>query len=287
MGLLVVPKRKSRRATCAIARASQPIIAETIGRPRGRLAVIGIGPGDAGWRTPEATTALAKASDVVGYSLYLDLLGRAIEGKSCHPSAIGDEEARVRLALDLAAAGGSVALVSSGDAGIYGLAPLVFELLDTEAKPEWRTIDLRVIPGISAFQAAASRAGAPLGHDFCVISLSDLMTPWETIRARLEAAAAGDFVVALYNPRSARRQVHFAEAVDVLLRHRSPETPVFVGRNLGRDGEERRIICLSELAGAAIDMLTIVLVGSSQTRRIDSDPARLYTPRGYFDRSFP
>ncbi|MGA7263049.1 MAG: precorrin-3B C(17)-methyltransferase [Stellaceae bacterium] len=286
-GVLVVPKRKSRRATCAIARASQPIIAETIGRPRGRLAVIGIGPGDACWRTPEATTALAKASDVVGYSLYLDLLGRAIEGKSCHPSAIGDEEARVRLALDLAAAGGSVALVSSGDAGIYGLAPLVFELLDTEAKPEWRTIDLRVIPGISAFQAAASRAGAPLGHDFCVISLSDLMTPWETIRARLEAAAAGDFVVALYNPRSARRQVHFAEAVDVLLRHRSPETPVFVGRNLGRDGEERRIICLSELAGAAIDMLTIVLVGSSQTRRIDSDPARLYTPRGYFDRSFP
>ena len=154
-GVLVVPKRKSRRATCAIARAPQPITAEAIGRPRGRLAVIGIGPGDPGWRTPEASTALAQASDVVGYSLYLDLLGRAIEGKSCHPSAIGDEEARVRLALDLAAEGRSVALVSSGDAGIYGLAPLVFELLDTEAKPEWRTIDLRVIPGISAFQAAA------------------------------------------------------------------------------------------------------------------------------------
>ena len=286
-GVLAVPKRKSRRATCAIARASQPIIAEAIGRPRGRLAVIGIGPGDPGWRTPEASTALAQASDVVGYSLYLDLLGRAIEGKSCHPSAIGDEEARVRLALDLAAAGRSVALVSSGDAGIYGLAPLVFELLDTEAKPEWRTIDLMVIPGISAFQAAAARAGAPLGHDFCVVSLSDLMTPWETIRARLEAAAVGDFVVALYNPRSARRQVPFAEAVDVLLRHRSPEAPVFIGRNLGRDGEERRIICLSELAGADIDMLTVVLVGSSQTRRIDSDPARLYTPRGYIDRSFP
>ena len=286
-GVLVVPKRKSRRATCAVARASQPIIAEAIGRPRGRLAVIGIGPGDAGWRTPEATTALAQASDVVGYSLYLDLLGRAIEGKSCHPSAIGDEEARVRLALDLAAAGGSVALVSSGDAGIYGLAPLVFELLDTEAKPEWRTIDLRVIPGVSAFQAAASRAGAPLGHDFCVISLSDLMTPWETIRTRLEAAAMADFVVALYNPRSARRQTQLAEAADVLLRHRSPETPVFVGRNLGRDGEERRIICLSELSGANIDMLTVVLVGNSRTRWTDSDPPRLYTPRGYFDRSFP
>jgi cobalt-precorrin 5A hydrolase/precorrin-3B C17-methyltransferase len=286
-GVLVVPKRKSRHATCAIARASQTIAADAIGRPRGRLAVIGIGPGDPGWRTPEANMALAQASAVVGYSLYLDLLGRAIEGKSCHPSAIGDEEARVRLALDLAAEGGSVALVSSGDAGIYGLAPLVFELLDTKAKPEWRTVDLIVIPGISAFQAAASRAGAPLGHDFCVISLSDLMTPWETIRGRLEAAAMADFVVALYNPRSARRQAQLDEAVDILLRHRSPQTPVFIGRNLGRDGEERRIICLSELAGADIDMLTVVLVGSSQTRRINGDPPRVYTLRGYFDRSFP
>ena len=216
-GVLLVPKCKSRGATCAIARAPQPIIAEAIGRPRGRLAVIGIGPGDAGWRTPEATTALAQASDVVGYALYLELLGRAIEGKNCHPGALGEEEARVRLALDLAAEGASVALVSSGDVGIYGLAPLVFELLDTEAKPEWRTIDMMVIPGISAFQAAASRAGAPLGHDFCVISLSDLMTPWETIRARLEAAAAADFVVALYNPRSARRPAHLKEASEILL----------------------------------------------------------------------
>ncbi len=282
-GVLVVPKRKSRRATCAIARAPQPIIAEAIGRPRGRLAVIGIGPGDPGWRTPEASRALARASDVVGYSLYLDLLGRAIEGKSCHPSAIGDEEARVRLALDLAAEGRSVALVSSGDAGIYGLAPLVFELLDTQAKPEWRRIDVRVIPGVSAFQAAASRIGAPLGHDFCVISLSDLMTPWETIRARIEAAAAADFIVALYNPRSARRPAQLAEAADILLRHRSPETPVFIGRNLGREEEDQRLICLSELSRAEIDMLTIVLVGNSRTRRIDSNPPRLYTPRGYFD----
>jgi cobalt-precorrin 5A hydrolase/precorrin-3B C17-methyltransferase len=286
-GLLVVPKRKSRRATCAIAWAPQPMIADTIGRPRGRLAVIGIGPGDPDWRTPEANTTLAQSSDVVGYSLYLDLLGRAIEGKSCHPSAIGDEEARARLALDLAAEGRSVALVSSGDAGIYGLASLVFELLDSQAKPGWRTIDLMFVPGISAFQAAASRAGAPLGHDFCVISLSDLMTPWGAIRDRLEAAAAADFVVALYNPRSARRQAQLAEAADILLRHRSPQTPVFIGRNLGRDGEERRIICLSELAGADIDMLTVVLVGSSQTRRIDGDPPRLCTPRGYFERSVP
>jgi cobalt-precorrin 5A hydrolase / cobalt-factor III methyltransferase / precorrin-3B C17-methyltransferase len=286
-GMLVVPKRKSRRATCAVARALHPIAVKAIGRARGKLAVIGIGPGDPGWRTPEADRALAEASDVVGYSLYLDLLGRAIEGKRSHASMIGEEEARVGLALDLAAQGRSVALVSSGDAGIYGLAPLVFELLDTEAKTEWGTIDLTVCPGISALQAAASRAGAPLGHDFCAVSLSDLMTPWETIRTRLEAAAAGDFVVALYNPRSMRRQTRLAEAADILQRHRSPETPVFIGRNLGRDKEETRLICLSQLAGADIDMRAIVLVGSSRTRRTDDDPPRLYTPRGYVGRAVP
>jgi cobalt-precorrin 5A hydrolase / precorrin-3B C17-methyltransferase len=282
-GALVVPKRKSRRATCAVARASQPIAAEAIGRPRGRLAVIGIGPGGPCWRSPQASAALAQATAVVGYGLYLDLLGRAIAGKTRHASAIGEEKARVRLALDLAAAGGSVALVSSGDAGVYGLAPLLFELLDGKEKPEWRSIELVVCPGISALQAAAARAGAPLGHDFCAISLSDLMTPWEVIRTRLEAAAAADFVIALYNPRSERRQGHLGEARQILLQHRLPETPVFVGRNLGRDAEQHHIIRLSELAEAEIDMLTIVLIGSSRTRRIDGDPAYLYTPRGYFD----
>jgi cobalt-precorrin 5A hydrolase/precorrin-3B C17-methyltransferase len=282
-GVLVVPKRKSRRATCAIARAPKPIAADAIGRSRGKLAIIGIGPGHPAWRTPEASAALARASDVVGYGLYLDLLGHAIDGKKRHASAIGEEEARVRLALDLSAAGRSVALVSSGDAGIYGLAPLVFELLDRAANPEWRSVELSVCPGISSLQAAASRAGAPLGHDFCAISLSDLLTPWDTIRARLEAAAAADFVIALYNPRSARRTARLAEAADILLRHRPAQTPVFIGRNLGREGEERHIIVLSELAGAEIDMLTLVIVGSSRTRHIDGNPPYLYTPRGYFD----
>ena len=284
-GVLIVPKRKSRRSTCAIARAARPIAAEMIGRARGTLAVIGIGPGDPSSRTPDASAALAQASDIVGYRLYLDLLSRAIEDKRQHASAIGEEEARVRLALDLAAEGKSVALVSSGDPGIYGLAPLVFELLDTEAKAEWRTIEVTVLPGISALQAAAARAGAPLGHDFCVISLSDLLTPWEQIRARLEAAAQTDFVVALYNPRSARRQTQLTEAADILLRHRSSETPVFIGRNLGRDRETRVMVRLSELSGVDIDMHTIVLVGSSHTRCTSSDPPRLYTPRGYFDRA--
>jgi cobalt-precorrin 5A hydrolase/precorrin-3B C17-methyltransferase len=279
-----VPKRKSRRATCAVARAAAPIDAATIGRPRGKLAVIGIGPGHPTWRTPEASAALAQATDIVGYGLYLDLLGRAIDGKTRHASGLGEEEARVRLALDLAAEGRSVALVSSGDSGIYGLASLVFELLDLAGKPEWRSVELVVCPGISAMQAAAARAGAPLGHDFCAISLSDLLTPWETIHARLEAAAAADFVVALYNPRSARRPGRLAEAAAILLRHRLPQTPVFIGRNLGRDGEEQHFLALSELAGAELDMLSIVVVGSRSTRRLDADRPRLYTPRGYLDR---
>jgi cobalt-precorrin 5A hydrolase/precorrin-3B C17-methyltransferase len=282
-GVLIVPKRKSRRATCAVARAPAPIDADAIGRQRGMLAVIGIGPGDPAWRTPEASAALAHATDIVGYGLYLDLLGRAIAGKHRHTSGLGEEEARVRLALDLGAEGRSVALVSSGDAGIYGLAALVFELLDRAAKLEWETVEIRVCPGVSALQAAAARAGAPLGHDFCAISLSDLMTPWDAIRTRLEAAAAADFVVGIYNPRSARRPARLAEAAEILLRHRPPQTPVFVGRNLGRTGEQGRILALSELAGAEVDMLTLVLVGSSTTRRLDTDPPRLYTPRGYLD----
>jgi cobalt-precorrin 5A hydrolase/precorrin-3B C17-methyltransferase len=283
-GTLVAPKRKSRHATCAVARAPRPLDMAAIGRPRGRLAIVGIGPGDPIWRTPDASAALAAASDVVGYRLYLDLLGSAIAGKRRRESALGEEEARVRLAFDLAAEGRNVALVSSGDAGIYGLASLVFELLDRAAQPEWRTVEIAVCPGLSALQAAAARAGAPLGHDFCAISLSDLLTPWAVIRNRLEMAAAGDFVVALYNPRSTRRSGHLAKAAAILLRHRPPRTPVFIARNLGRAGEETRIIPLSDLAAAGpdIDMLSLVLVGSSTTRIVDGDPPHLYTPRGYF-----
>jgi len=282
-GSLVVARRQSRRATCAVARAPAPIDAASIGRPRGRLAVIGIGPGDPAWRTPEASAMLAAADDVIGYRLYLDLLGRAIAGKNRHDSSIGAEEERVRLALDLAAAGRSVALVSSGDAGIYGLATLVFELVDRERRRDWSAVEIAVAPGISAMQAAASRAGAPLGHDFCAISLSDLLTPWTAIRARIEAAAAADFVIALYNPRSAKRPTRLAEAAAILLAHRAPETPVVIARNLGRPGETQHLLRLRELADAEADMLSLVLVGSSRTRLGAGDPPRLYTPRGYFD----
>jgi cobalt-precorrin 5A hydrolase/precorrin-3B C17-methyltransferase len=280
-GTLVVAKRKSARATCAIARAAAPIDATAIGRARGRLAIIGIGPGDPGWRTPEASELLTAASDIVGYGLYLDLLGPAAGGKTLHPGTLGAEAERASLALDLAASGKTVALVSSGDAGIYGLAALVFELVDRHDRRDWAAVDIVVSPGVSAMQAAAARAGAPLGHDFCAISLSDLMTPWPVIEARLEAAAAGDFVVALYNPRSARRQEALAKAAGILLAQRTADTPVLIARNLGRADERVRVGTLGALGEADIDMLTIVIVGSSSTRVIKGDPSRLYTPRGY------
>lgn len=284
-GKLVVSKRKSRGATCAIARAASPIDAAAIGRPRGRLAIVGIGPGGAAWRTPEASALIADAGDIVGYSLYLDLLGSAALGKTLHPSAIGAETERARLALDLAASGKHVALVSSGDAGIYGLAALVFELLDGCDRRDWAAVEIAVSPGVSAMQAAAARAGAPLGHDFCAISLSDLMTPWPAIRARLEAAATGDFVVALYNPRSVRRRDGLSQAAAILAAHRPATTPVLIARNLGRPGETCQVTTLAALAesepGINVDMLTIVIVGSSTTRVLASNKQRLYTPRGY------
>jgi cobalt-precorrin 5A hydrolase / precorrin-3B C17-methyltransferase len=282
-GSLVMPRRQSRHATCAVARAPAPLDAMAIGRPRGCLAVIGIGPGDAAWRTPEASALIAASDDIVGYRLYLDLLGHAITGKTRHYSEIGAEAERVRLGLDLAVAGRSVALVSSGDAGIYGLATLVFETIDREQRRDWSAVEITVAPGISAMQAAAARAGAPLGHDFCAISLSDLLTPWPVIRSRIEAAVAADFVVALYNPRSARRPARLAEAAAILLGHRPPETPVVIARNLGRAGETERLLRLSDLPEADADMLSLVLVGNRQTRLIPGNRPRLYTPRGYFD----
>ena len=284
-GALIVDKKLSRRATCALARAPGPMDPETIertGQARGRLSIVGIGPGALGWRTPAATAALRGASDVVGYGLYLDLIEDLIAAKNVHSSPLGAEEDRARQALDLAAAGAHVALVSSGDAGIYALATLVFELLDRENHTHWNRVEVSVTPGISAMQAAAARVGAPLGHDFCAISLSDLLTPLEDIQRRLEAAAAGDFVVALYNPVSKRRKKQLVMARDILLSARPRETPVVLARNLGRDGEAITVITLAELEPAMVDMLTLVLIGSSNTRVMDtSNGPRVYTPRGY------
>ena len=287
-GELIVAKQKSARATCAVARANAIIQSDSLGRGLGRLTIVGIGPGDAGWRTPAVSAALVRAGDVVGYGLYLDLVAPLIAGKKRHEFALGEEERRVRAALDLAAEGRDVALVSSGDAGIFAMAALAFELLEREAAPEWRAIEISVEPGISALQAAAARAGAPLGHDFCAISLSDLMTPWPVIEKRLEAAASADFVVALYNPASKKRRQGLARAVEIFAAARPADCPVIVARNLGRAGERVEIVALEGFDPDSIDMLTLVMIGGSETRAIDSgDGKRAYTPRGYGDAANP
>jgi cobalt-precorrin 5A hydrolase/precorrin-3B C17-methyltransferase len=284
-GQLIVPKTKSRRATCAMALAPGPIDPARTGRARGRLAVVGLGPGDANWRTPEVERELRRATDLVGYRLYLDLIGPLAEGKAVHAYDLGEEEARVRHALDLAAEGRQVALVCSGDPGIYAMASPVFELIEREGRADWNRIEIAVAPGLSALQAAAARIGAPLGHDFCAISLSDLMTPWPVIERRLEAAGAGDFVVALYNPVSGRRREQLARAVEILREHRPADTPVVLARNLGRPGEAVTVIDLQDLTPDKVDMLTLVLIGSSETRRVATGQGLwVYTPRGYGSR---
>lgn len=280
-GRLVVAKRKSARATCAVALAAAPIDAGAVGRARGHLDIVGIGPGLSGWRTPEAGAAIASAEHVVGYGLYLDLVADLIGAKPRHETGLGDETGRVERALALAAEGKRVALVCSGDAGIYALATLAFERIDRGA-PEWRRISVRVAPGISALQAAAARLGAPLGHDFCAISLSDLLTPVADIERRLAAAAAGDFVIAFYNPASQRRTALLPRAREILLAARGADTPVALARNLGREGESVRVVRLGDDWTGSVDMLTLVLVGSTATRRIElAGQVRLYTPRGY------
>jgi cobalt-precorrin 5A hydrolase / cobalt-factor III methyltransferase / precorrin-3B C17-methyltransferase len=275
---LIVPKRKSKRATCAIAEAPAPIDIASTGTARGQLALVGIGPGADYWRTPEADAAIRNAEVIVGYGLYIDLLGPLAAGKERHDFALGEEEKRAAYALDLAAEGKSVVLVSSGDIGIYAMATLVYELLDKAGRKDWERLHVWVTPGISALQACAARIGAPLGHDFCTISLSDLLTPWEAIQQRVKAAAEGDFVISFYNPVSMRRRTQLAYARDVLLQHRPPETPVILGRSLGREEEKITVTTLKDLSVDQVDMLTLVMVGSSETRFTGK---HVYTPRGY------
>jgi len=284
-GALVIEKRKSTRATCAVGRAPEPFAEDGVpGWPRGHLAVVGIGPGADAWRSPEVTAMVRGATDLVGYSLYLDLLGPLADGKARHDFDLGREEDRVRHAMELAGQGRDVALVCSGDAGIYAMATLVFELLDRGGLSDGATrIGITVAPGISALQGAAARAGAPLGHDFCTISLSDLLTPWEDIQRRVRAAGEGDFVIAFYNPVSRKRRTQLAWARDELLTHRPADTPVVLATNLGRAGEAVRMVPLGELEVDDVDMLTVVIVGSSDTRTVGTGDGRkwAYTPRGY------
>ena len=252
-----------------------------------KLYVVGSGPGHHDLVAPRAVAAIEASTDLVAYGLYLDLLGEVCAGKVRHELPLGEEIERARCALDLAASGKITALVSSGDIGIYAMATLVFELLDrqlqgAEHHPEWLAVDIEVVPGISAMQAAASRCGAMLGHDFCTISLSDLLTPWETIVQRLHAAGAGDFVVSFYNPRSQKRDWQIAHARDILLEYRPPETPVILGRQLSREDEQIDMLTLGELAPVDVDMFTLVSVGNCESRMIETPQQRwIYTPRGY------
>lgn len=252
-----------------------------------KLFVMGMGPGDLGLVAPNATKALAVCSDWVAYGYYLDLLGELSEGKTFHNLPLGEEIGRARLALTLAAQGKETALISSGDIGIYAMATLVFELLDLQLQgkenhPEWLNVDIEVIPGISAMQAGASRVGAMLGHDFCTISLSDLLTPWETIDKRLHACGAGDFVVSFYNPVSKKRDWQLNHARDVLLQYRPASTPVMIGRQLTRPEEDITFTTLGELDAKDVDMFTMVSVGNSDTKHIvNGEKEWIYTPRGY------
>ncbi len=285
-GILGGPKYKSAMATCAIGVARQPIT-ELRGAARGKLSIIGIGPGQHSWRTPEASALVAEAEELVGYGLYIDLLGALAHGKTRSDFPLGGEEDRCRYALEQAGKGKNVALICSGDAGIYAMGALVFELLDRSpdelgVSEAARRVEVVSAPGVSALQGAAARAGAPLGHDFCAISLSDLLTPRADILKRLRAAAEGDFVIAFYNPVSKRRRTLLAEARDILLQHRPADTPVMLASSLGRPEENIRYRRLEDLQVDEVDMLTVVLVGSSHSKLAQlGEGPRMYTPRGY------
>ena len=266
----------------AVAISPQIINPATIGQPQGKLAIIGTGPGASQWMSPQVQEILASATDLVGYKTYINLIASLADGKYIHESDNRVEAERAYQALELAAAGKYVAVVSSGDPGIYAMAAAVFEVLDQYRKPEWQSIDIQVAPGISAMQAAAATIGAPLGHDFCVISLSDILKPWEIIAQRITSAAESDFVIAFYNPVSKERTWQLATAKEILLKYRQPDTPVILGHNLGRRGEKVTVITLEELEPTLADMRTVIIIGSSHTRKIQQDNhVWVYTSRRY------
>ncbi|HXG42205.1 MAG TPA: precorrin-3B C(17)-methyltransferase [Dehalococcoidia bacterium] len=243
---------------------------------RGRLSVVGIGPGDETLLTPMARRTLEEATAVVGYRGYLEMVSPLLGGKNALPFELGQEVERAWRALDLASQGERVALLSSGDPGIYGMASPALEAW--LALPAPQRPPLEVVPGVPALAACAALLGAPLGHDFAVVSLSDLLTPWEVIVRRLEAAAAADFVLVIYNPRSRGRPWQLGEARRIVLRHRSPDTPVGLVRRAYRQGQAALIATLGTLDEAAVDMETTIIVGSSRTLARDGV---MLTPRGY------
>ena len=246
--------------------------------PGGWVAVAGLGPGADALITPEVTAALAAATDVIGYIPYVARVAPR-DGLTLHPSDNRVEMDRARHALDLARAGRRVVVVSSGDPGVFAMASAVFEALETEPADR-RGLDVRVLPGITAMLAAAARAGAPLGHDFCTINLSDNMKPWSLIERRLRLAAEADFAMAFYNPRSATRPEGFARTLEVLKEACGDARPVIFARNVSLPDETIRVVPLTETTPDMADMRTVVIVGSSQTRVIARDGTPfVYTPR--------
>ncbi|WP_167109081.1 precorrin-2 C(20)-methyltransferase [Mycobacterium sp. DL592] len=238
----------------------------------GGVAVVGLGPGDVDWMTPQSVRELDAATDLIGYGPYLDRIPLRA-GQIRHPSDNTDEPARARLACELAEQGRAVAVISSGDPGVFAMATAVLE----EAK-QWPDVTVRVIPAMTAAQAVASRVGAPLGHDYAVISLSDRLKPWEIISARLSAAAAADLVLAIYNPASKTRTWQVGAMRDLLLEHRDPGTPVVIGRDIAGPQESVKVVRLADLDQADVDMRCLLIVGSSQTQWYGDT---VFTPRRY------
>lgn len=238
-----------------------------------KIYVIGTGPGAIDQITPKALSAIQESNVIAGYNLYVELLGDLIQGKELIQTPMKQEVKRCQMAIDSALEGNTVAMISSGDAGVYGMAGLIYEL--AEDHPE---LEIQVVPGITAASSAASVLGAPLIHDFAVISLSDLMTPWEKIEKRLELASAADFVITLYNPSSMKRADYLQKACDIMMKHKSPDTKCGYVRNIGRDQEESTVLTLGELRDAKVDMFTTVVIGNESTQIING---KLVTPRGY------
>jgi precorrin-3B C17-methyltransferase len=245
----------------------------------GRLTVVGLGPGDPRYLTPEAAETLAAAHSLYGYGPYLDRVP-ARAGQSRHASDNREEGARAAAALRHAAQGAHVAIVSGGDPGVFAMAAAVCEQIETGPEA-WRALDVIFVPGVTAMLAVAARIGAPLGHDFCALSLSDNLKPWDVIERRLDAAATAGFVIALYNPVSGARPWQFGNAMERLHRHLPPATPVIFGRAVGRPDEHITVTALNEAASTPADMATLVIVGTRETRVIarPGQSALVYTPR--------
>ncbi len=270
-------------ADVVIAVAPAPVEVAQIGRRRGRLAVIGLGPGAAELMVPAVKAELARAEDVLGYETYVRMAGPFRDDQVLHCTDNREEMQRARHAFELAAQGRSVVVVSSGDPGVFAMAAAVLEALHESTEPAWHRVDLEILPGVSASLATAAQAGAPLGHDFCVMSLSDNLKPWSIIEKRLDLAAQADLVLAFYNPISKARPHQLGVALEVVRRHREGNTPVVLGRDIGRPGQTLKVVTLAELLPEMVDMRTMVLVGSSTTCVFPrlSGGVWAYTPRWY------